>query len=159
MRKANKDHEPSTDTSSDVFTHANLGARNALQEHSHSLVQTVFGNRRDKLMPNSRRDHYRVMYPFAERPTLEIGRAAFEIIECSERGLRYDVGERRSPTLGTPVAGRIAFRSGEMLDVVGEVVRLQDGLVAVVLQPPGISFATVMHEQRYLRGKGYQVTD
>ena len=110
-------------------------------------------------MPDSRRNHYRVTYPFAERPLLAFGRTSFEVLECSESGLRYDPGERLSPSIGTPVAGRLLFRSGEVLDVIGEVVRLQDGLVALALQPPGIPFGIVIREQRYLRGKGYQVTE
>ena len=110
-------------------------------------------------MPDSRRNHYRVTYPFAERPALDLGWTSFEVLECSETGLRYEVGERRSPKIGSQIAGRLVFRSGETLDVVGDVVRLQDGFVALVLQPPGIPFAIVMHEQRYLRGKGYQVMD
>ena len=51
------------------------------------------------------------------------------------------------------------FRSGATIDIVGEVVRLQASLVALVLGPPGIPYAVVMGEQRYLRAKGYQVTD
>lgn len=110
-------------------------------------------------MPDSRRNHYRVMYPIAERPAFEAERLSFEVLECSENGLRFDMGERRSPTVGSQVAGRLVFRSGEAVAVVGEVVRLQDGLVALALQPPGIPFGVVMREQRYLRGKGYQVTE
>jgi hypothetical protein len=110
-------------------------------------------------MPDSRRNHYRVIYPFAERPALESGRSSFEVVECSENGLRFDVGERRSPSIGTQVSGRLVFRSGEAVHVTGEVVRLQEGLVALALQPPGIPFSVVIHEQRYLRGKGYQVTE
>jgi hypothetical protein len=110
-------------------------------------------------MPDSRRNHYRVIYPFAERPSIELGRISFEVVECSEHGLRYELGERRAPTVGSQVAGRLVFRSGETLDVVGDVLRLQGDFVALALQPPGISFALVIREQRYLRGKGYQVTD
>ena len=110
-------------------------------------------------MPDSRRNHYRVTYPFAERPSLEIGRTSFEVVECSEQGLRYVLGERHSPTMGSQVAGRLVFRSGEVIDVAGDVVRLQDGSVALVLEAPGIPFALVIREQRYLRGKGYRVAD
>lgn len=110
-------------------------------------------------MPHSRRNHYRVTYPFAERPTFQIGWTSFEVVECSESGLRYDLGERHCPTIGSQVAGRVVFRSGETIDVTGDVVRLQDGFVALVLQAPAIPFGLVIREQRYLRGKGYQVAD
>jgi len=110
-------------------------------------------------MPESRRNHYRVTYPFAERPSLSIGWTSFQIVECSESGLRYELAERRSPAMGAQVAGRVEFRSGETIDIVGEVVRLQDGFVALELRTPGIPFGIVIREQRYLRGKGYQVTE
>ena len=110
-------------------------------------------------MPDSRRNHYRVTYPFAERPALETARTFFEVVECSENGLRYELGERRAPSVGSQVAGKVVFRSGATIDIVGEVVRLQASLVALVLGPPGIPYAVVMGEQRYLRAKGYQVTD
>ena len=110
-------------------------------------------------MPHSRRNYYRVTYPFAERPMFEIGWTSFEVVECSESGLRYELGERHSPTVGSQGAGRVVFRSGETIAVTGDVVRLQDGFVALGLQPPGIPFALVMREQRYLRGKGYQLAD
>ena len=110
-------------------------------------------------MPDSRRNHYRVLYPFAERPALEIGWTSFDVAECSESGLRYELGQRHSPSIGAQVAGKVLFKSGETVDVTGEVVRLQDGLVALALHPPGIPFAVVMREQRYLRGKGFQVTE
>ena len=110
-------------------------------------------------MPDSRRNHYRVIYPFAERPAFRVGWSSFEVVECSESGLRYEVGEHRSPMMKAEVAGRIVFRSGESIDVVGDVVRLQDGFVALTLRPPGIPFALVIREQRYLRGKGFQVTE
>lgn len=110
-------------------------------------------------MPDSRRNHYRVNYPLAERPSLDIGWTSFDVVECSEAGLRYELGERRPPAIGSQIGGRLAFRSGEEIALVGDVVRIQDGFVALVLQPPGIPFAVVMHEQRYLRRKGYQVTE
>jgi hypothetical protein len=100
-----------------------------------------------------------VIYPIAERPSLEIGRTSFEVVECSERGLRYDVGERRVPAVGSEISARLVFRSGEVVTIVGEVIRIQDPLVAIVLEPPGIAFSVVIREQRYLRGKGYRVTD
>jgi hypothetical protein len=110
-------------------------------------------------MPDSRRNHYRIAFPLAERPSLVVERLTFDVVECSETGLRFDVGDRRSPEMGSRLMGQILFRSGESLDVGGDVVRLKDGSVALALQPPGIPFALIIRQQRYLRGKGYQLTD
>ena len=54
---------------------------------------------------SSRRALYRIVYPIDERPTFEIGRFVYEVIDCSERGLRYEVKDRRVPALGTPLGG------------------------------------------------------
>ncbi len=102
----------------------------------------------------SRRQLYRVVYPLSERPTFEVGRFVFEVVDCSERGLRYEVKDRRMPVVGSQIAGRIAFRRGDEIAVTGEVIRARDGTVVLELDPP-IPFADIMAEQRYLRTRGY----
>lgn len=106
----------------------------------------------------SRRELYRVTYPLVERPTFEVGRYLYEIIDCSERGLRYEVRDRRMPTLGSEVGGTIQFRRGDEVPVTGEVIRAANGTVVLQLDPP-LPFAEILAEQRYLRGKGYRLKD
>jgi hypothetical protein len=110
-------------------------------------------------LPPSRRALYRVTYPIAERPAVEIGRAVHDVIDCSEQGLRYEVRDRRVPKVGSTVSGTIRFRYGESIEIVGEVIRTRAGLVALSLENPGIPFAHILAEQRYLRGKGYTLRD
>ena len=102
----------------------------------------------------SRRQLYRIVYPLSERPTFEVGRFVFEVVDCSERGLRYEVKDRRVPAVGTELAGRLSFRRGDDIDVAGEVIRAREGIVVLALDPP-IPFADIMAEQRYLRMRGY----
>lgn len=106
----------------------------------------------------SRRQLYRVVYPLSERPTFEVGRFVFEVVDCSERGLRYEVKDRRMPAVGSELAGRISFRRGDEIEVTGEVIRAREGMVVLELDPP-IPFAEIMAEQRYLRGRGYMAKD
>jgi|SRR5437868_16025 hypothetical protein len=106
----------------------------------------------------SRREVYRVVYPLVERPTFEVGRYLYEVVDLSERGLRYEVRDRRMPTVGSEVGGRLQFRRGEEVPVVGQVLRAQQGEVVLQLEPP-LPFAEVLAEQRYLRGKGYTLRD
>jgi len=91
----------------------------------------------------SRRELYRIVYPIHERPAFEIGRFVYEVIDCSERGIRYDVKDRRVPALGTPLGGTLQFRRGG----------------GVELDAPGISFSDILAEQRYLRARGYTLRD
>jgi len=107
----------------------------------------------------SRRALYRIAYPLTERPTLEVGRSLHEVVDCSERGLRYEGRERRLPALGTPLGGTVSFRSGGVVTVTGEVIRTRAGLVVLALDPPGIPFGEIIAEQRYLRSKGYMMRE
>lgn len=109
-------------------------------------------------MPESRRELYRIVYPLVERPTFEAGRYLFEVIDVSEKGIRYEMGNRRLPEVGTEVGGVVQFRSGEEVAVVGEVIRAREGIVVLALNPP-LPYAQILAEQRYLRSKGYTLKD
>ena len=111
-------------------------------------------------MPSSsRRALYRVIYPLIERPSFEIGRFTYKVIDCSERGLRFEAADRRVPALGTPLAGVLRFRRGGSVEVGGEVIRTRIGTVALALDAPGIRFADILAEQRFLRSRGYLLRD
>ena len=105
-------------------------------------------------MPDSRRELYRIVYPLAERPTFETGRFLFEVVDVSEKGLRYSIGNRRAPDVGTEIGGSLQFRRGDEIAVTGEVIRSRDGVVVIALDP-ALPFAEILAEQRYLRSKGY----
>jgi hypothetical protein len=99
-----------------------------------------------------------VTYPIAERPSFEIGRSKYDILQCSERGLRYEVPDRRFPTLGGEIGGVIHFRRGARVEVAGEVTG-HGGEVVLFLRLQGIPFAEMLLEQQYLRSKGFTLVD
>lgn len=105
----------------------------------------------------SRRALYRVTYPLGDRPAFDMGRFVHEIVDCSEQGLRYDVRDLRLPEVGAQLGGVIKFRRGGQVEVTGEVIRADAGLVVLVLDAPGIRFSDILLEQRYLRGKGFSL--
>ena len=109
-------------------------------------------------MADSRRSHFRVVYPIEERPTFNVGRFFHEVVDLSEKGLRYEVRDRRVPTVGTKVSGTLAFKRGHELTINGEVLRARGGLVVIILEP-ALDFGEVLAEQQYLRGKGYTLVD
>ncbi|MGH7620506.1 MAG: PilZ domain-containing protein [Gemmatimonadaceae bacterium] len=108
---------------------------------------------------SSRRALYRIVYPMDERPNFEIGRFVYEVIDCSERGIRYHVKDRRVPAVGTPLGGVLQFRRGGEIEITGEVIRTRAGTVALALDLPGIPFSDILGEQRYLRARGYTLRD
>jgi hypothetical protein len=95
----------------------------------------------------------------AERPLFEIGRKTYEVPQCSELGLRYEVPDHRYPALGGEVGGVILFRRGARVEVAGEVTRAHDGEVVLFLRLRGIPFSEMLLEQQYLRSKGYTLVD
>lgn len=106
--------------------------------------------------PENRRDFYRIHFPIEERPRLLLDapgsvRLVGEVLECSERGLRF-----RSPTrwlhgIGVAVSGEISFSRGEHARVAGTVVRVHGDEVALFLGKAAIPLAVILDVQRYLR--------
>lgn len=107
----------------------------------------------------SRRAHFRIVYPLIERPAFEVGRFVYEVIDCSELGLRFEVKDRRIPAVGSQMEGTVVFRRGASIDITGQVLRAQGGMVVLILDAPGITFSGILGEQRYLRSKGYTLRE
>ena len=97
------------------------------------------------------RSEYRIPYPPTARPRFIMGREERDVVDCSEKGLRY-VGEQGFfPEEGAVVSGKVHLVSGGApVEVRGVVVRVQNGEVAVHLEKPGIPVQRVFQEQRYL---------
>jgi hypothetical protein len=102
-------------------------------------------------MAANRRDFYRIPYPAEDRPRFVVGDSICEVLDCSERGLRYRPSIPETPALRDVVTGRLRFLRGEEIHLRGEVVRVKGGEVAVHLVDAGIPFGTILQEQFYLR--------
>jgi hypothetical protein len=103
-------------------------------------------------MDRVQRAYYRVVYPLRERPALVRGPARFEVIECSESGLRYArTADEVLPKVGDVIDGVVHFGSREEVHVSGIVARLDEHSVAVQFRGASISFATILAEQKFLR--------
>jgi len=107
----------------------------------------------------SRRANYRVVYPLAERPIMEVGRAIHDVVDVSERGLRFEIRTTQQPKPGDLITGRIEFKGSATIEVTGEVIRARPGLVVLALEPPGIPYSNILLEQRRLRAKGFRLLD
>jgi hypothetical protein len=107
----------------------------------------------------SRRSNYRVVYPLAERPVIEVGRAIHDVVDVSERGLRFEIRTTQQPKPGDLITGRIQFQGSAAIEVTGEVIRARPGLVVLSLESPGIPYSNILLEQRRLRSKGFRLLD
>ena len=98
------------------------------------------------------RGRYRIEFPRKERPTLIVGDAAVEVMDCSESGLRYAVSPAwPPPEIGSDVHGVVRFRGGDEVEVTGVVTRLDGQSAALRFTGAGIPFSTILSEQQALR--------
>jgi hypothetical protein len=103
-------------------------------------------------MPRSyERSYYRIPYPCFEGPRLVIGYHVCQVVDCSERGLRYLAPPHAVPGVGHSLAGRLRFPRGAEVEIEGVVIRVRDREVAVRLAEPGVPFRVILQEQIYLR--------
>jgi hypothetical protein len=104
----------------------------------------------------NRRDFYRIYYPPEARPRLLLDasggvHAVCEVLECSERGLRFTTPTRWLLPVGTVVSGLLVFAGGAETRVAGSVTRVAPEEVALLLNRQGIPLGMVLDEQRWLR--------
>ena len=103
------------------------------------------------------RQSYRLLFPVTEQPVFVVGGTTYQVLDCSEHGVRYIVPGGELPAMGSQVRGMLRFRPGtreeEKVDVQGTVVRhAADNQAAIKLGRP-IPYALLMGEQRRLRAK------
>lgn len=108
---------------------------------------------------HSRRAVYRVVYPVRERPSFLMDGASFSVIDCSELGLRYQVPDVHRPEVGTTVSGHVRFRRGSEVPVTGEVIRVENGTVALWFRTQAISLTEMMTERRYLESADHSMDE
>jgi hypothetical protein len=101
-------------------------------------------------IPNLRR-YYRIVFPVGARPWLRLGNTVLPVLDCSEGGLRVQVGSDTPFETGREVEGRVRFANGEERPVAGVVLRQEPPYAAVQLVRVPLPFGTVMRQQLELR--------
>ncbi len=95
------------------------------------------------------REHYRVAYPATLRPRLLVQGHTFDVVDISERGIRFRLAKADEPAPGFEVQGAVRFRRGETITIRGIVLRVVQGEVAAMLEE-GVPLRVILDEQRYL---------
>ncbi len=104
----------------------------------------------------NRRGFYRIYFPAEARPRLLLDahggvHTVCEVVEVSERGLRFETPTHWLLPVGAQVSGTVAFARGVEARVSGSVVRVQAHEVALLLNRQAIPLGVVLDEQRWLR--------
>lgn len=109
------------------------------------------------------RRHPRIHYATAARPTLILDSGSQDVLDMSERGLRYRQDAGPEPRVGTALEGILRLSRGETLPVRGTVVRVShpDGPsrpgvieVAAHLTDVGIPRRVILAERQVLHPPG-----
>lgn len=98
----------------------------------------------------SEREHYRIQYPTAARPRIVIEGSSYEVIDISERGVRFRIGEEVTLGVGDQILGQVRFKRTDPVIVTGRVLRIVGREVAAKLEA-GVPLKAMIEEQRYLR--------
>ena len=104
----------------------------------------------------NRRGYYRIHFPKEVRPRLLLDapggvHTVCEVVEVSERGLRFEAPTQWLLPVGASVSGTLAFARGAEARVAGSVIRVQEHEVALLLNRQAIPLGVVLAEQRWLR--------
>jgi len=102
----------------------------------------------DGIEHQDRRGLYRVTYPPEARPKLKIKSREFEVINLSEKGIRFLLDKQIEFTKW--VRGRVTFQDGESLEVEGKIIWKKPDEIALSLLIIPIPYERVLKEQRYL---------
>jgi hypothetical protein len=96
------------------------------------------------------RQYYRTRVPHGDVAVFRVGPHQMAIREVSERGFRYDPAAGHKLELGAQVTGVVAFKTIGEIQVSGQFLRIQEKSLVIVLDPPGIPYATIMALQQFL---------
>ena len=109
----------------------------------------------DKFSGENAREYFRIVYPMNDRPTIMVGEHCFEVIDLSERGVKFflngSIGDKVFKKDGA-MQGTIMLHEGAPVEVEGRVVRATESEVVVNLRK-GVRFSRIIREQWYLIGK------
>jgi hypothetical protein len=98
-----------------------------------------------------RRAHERVVYPPGQRPTLTVGGGTYEVLDCSERGLRVVQSGATLLETSVDIQGRVRFLPGTEVTIEGVVLRVQDDAVAIQFTGLWIPRDVILAELRRMK--------
>jgi hypothetical protein len=98
-----------------------------------------------------RRAHERVIYPTGQRPTLTVGGGTYEVLDCSERGLRVARAGAALLETSVDIQGRVRFPPGNEVMIEGVVLRVQGDAIAIQFTGLWIPRDVILGELRRMK--------
>ena len=82
------------------------------------------------------RVYYRLAYPDSCRPTLVMDFQDYEIEDVSEYGVKFKIDDDLTFMVDDTVMATIAFPDGKEFDLIGRIVRVEQGYAGLHLDAP-----------------------
>jgi len=100
----------------------------------------------------NKREFYRIRYPLNFRPILKLAANAYEVIDISEKGIKFFCKKLYELKSNIEVEFKITFHDNESLNLKGKILRVDEHTVVIYLRE-AIPFGRIVQEQRYVRDK------
>ena len=98
-----------------------------------------------------KRNYFRLEYFKPERPLITITEKTFEIIDLSEKGVKFEIPRGFHPKINAKVAGVVELPDKSKFEVVGYVLRANaESRECVLNLEEGLPLAKMLEEQRRL---------
>jgi len=111
---------------------------------------------KDKYEETEKREHARLIYPSMRRPKLKIKADEMDVIDISEKGIKFIKGKQQ--TLSECVHGSTVLLSGKSIEVAGKIVWESDNEVGLLIAQ--IKESVIIDEiQTVLREMGSSESD
>jgi hypothetical protein len=95
-----------------------------------------------------KRRSFRIEYPASIRPTLKIRKHEFEVVDISEKGVRFSADKKIQ--FGRWVTGNITFYDGQVVGVEGKIAWKREQTIGMFLTVKPIPYPKILSEQRLL---------
>ena len=102
----------------------------------------------EKSEQQEKRRYFRIEYPASIRPTLKIRKHEFEVMDISEKGVRFSADKEIN--FGRWVTGNITFYDGQAVGIEGKIAWKLGESIGMFLTIKSIPYPKILSEQRLL---------
>lgn len=95
-----------------------------------------------------KRRYFRIEYPASIRPILKIRKHEFEVVDISEKGVRFSA--EKEIKFGRWVTGNITFYDGQAIGIEGKIAWKRGESIGMFLTVKSIPYPKILSEQRHL---------
>lgn len=95
------------------------------------------------------RDFFRVEFPRTYYPVIHLEHGQFDVVDVSECGVRFKLSDAKRFTVNEDLVAIIQFPDGDIFDCSGQVVRMDEHAVSLILVNP-LPLKKIRSEHLYL---------